>query len=357
MKIPGRTRVFTAVDLFSGCGGLTAGLRRGGFHVLGAIEVDGLAAETYTKNHPAVRVWNRDIRKVTVSEFARSLGLKPRQLDLLAACPPCQAFSRLKTLNRSRRVRDPRQKDLLIELLRFVRALRPRAVMIENVPGMARDARWRRFVSVLLQLGYAHQRRVLDAADYGVAQRRRRLLLLACRKGNIPFARPSPKPSTVREVIGALPPAGRSGDRLHDIPEKRSEEVRALIRSVPKNGGSRSAIPAREQLDCHKRCDGFRDVYGRMAWDEVAPTITGGCVNPSKGRFLHPTRNRAITLREAALLQGFRRRYYISLKEGKYRAAEMIGNALPPPFIYRHSIEIRRHLKSLEKHSRGKNGR
>lgn len=340
----GSKRVLRAVDLFSGCGGLTLGLKRAGFRVIGAIELDTLAAETYRKNHPTVDVWDEDIRKVTATGFARKLKLKPGSLDLLAACPPCQAFSEMKTLNRSRRIRDPRQKDLLIELLRFIRTLKPKAIMIENVPGMLRDRRWGEFTAALRHTGYKYRHRVLNASDHGTAQRRRRLFLVASRLGVIPFARPTTVRLTVRQVIGALPSAGKSGDFLHDFPENRSAGVLKLIRRIPKNGGSRTALRYDEQLGCHRRCNGFKDVYGRMAWDALAPTITGGCVNPSKGRFLHPKANRAITLREAALLQGFPRRYFVSLDEGKHRAAELIGNALPPELSRRQAARIRAFL-------------
>ncbi|MCL6560156.1 MAG: DNA cytosine methyltransferase, partial [Firmicutes bacterium] len=110
-----------------------------------------------------------------------------------------------------------------------------------------------------------------------------------------------------------------------------------LIRRIPKNGGSRTDLPEEYRLACHKRCNGFKDVYGRMAWDDVAPTITGGCFNPSKGRFLHPEEDRAITMREAALLQGFPRRYKFPATDNKSAVAWMIGNALPPPFIAAHA--------------------
>jgi DNA (cytosine-5)-methyltransferase 1 len=142
---------------------------------------------------------------------------------------------------------------------------------------------------------------------------------------------------TVRDAIGDLPLAGKSGDPLHDAPEKRSEKVARLIALVPKDGGSRSDLPKRLRLKCHQRFDGFYDVYGRMAWNDVAPTITSGCHNPSKGRFLHPTRNRAITLREAALLQGFPVDYKFPAEIKKERVSLMIGNALPPPLIAAHA--------------------
>jgi DNA (cytosine-5)-methyltransferase 1 len=130
---------------------------------------------------------------------------------------------------------------------------------------------------------------------------------------------------------------------------ERSPKVRKLIADIPKDGGSRGDLPKRRQLQCHKKNDGFHDVYGRMAWDDVAPTITSGCFNPSKGRFLHPEQDRAITMREAALLQGFPRSYFFDATIGKSALALMIGNALPPEFIRRHAVEIRSAL-----HSKGK---
>jgi DNA (cytosine-5)-methyltransferase 1 len=120
----------------------------------------------------------------------------------------------------------------------------------------------------------------------------------------------------------------------------RSKRVADLIRDIPKDGGSRGDLPKKRQLACHKKSDGFRDVYGRMAWDKVSPTITGGCFNPSKGRFLHPVKNRTITMREAALLQSFPRSYKFNSDIGTQAIALMIGNALPPEFIRRHALAI-----------------
>ena len=129
---------------------------------------------------------------------------------------------------------------------------------------------------------------------------------------------------------------------------------RTLIRLIPKDGGSRLDLGRQRQLGCHRRCDGFKDVYGRMAWDDVSPTVTGGCVNPSKGRFLHPTKNRCVTLREAALLQSFPPTYRFSLRRGKFPAAQMIGNALPPEFIRRHAKQVGKHLAFCEAQSRSR---
>ncbi len=329
----------TALDLFSGCGGLTEGLKRAGFRVVGAVELDARAAETYRLNHPEVQLWMTDIRQLSPRSIARKLGVRKGELNLIAGCPPCQGFSTMRTLNGNRSNRDKRN-DLLFEFLRVVEALRPKAVMIENVPGLAKDSRFRRFCNRLSALGYIGDHRVLNAASYGVPQRRHRLIYLAGLGKALPFAEPQKETKTVRQAIRALRPAGRSNDPLHNMPEHRSLQIPRIIRKVPKNGGSRTDLPISRQLRCHQLCNGFKDVYGRMAWDNVAPTITTGCFNPSKGRFLHPVQNRAITIREAAILQGFPRRYKFRVEDGKVALALMIGNALPPPFIAAHARSI-----------------
>lgn len=328
-----------AVDLFSGCGGMTLGLKQAGFHVCGAVDVDPLSVETYRANHPDVPVIERDIRDLPVKEALKTFHLKKGKLDLLAGCPPCQGFSSMRTLNGGRTVEDSRN-DLVFEFFRFVKGLRPRAIMLENVPGLAYDQRMQKLESDLERLGYKCEVKVLDAADYGVPQRRRRVFLVGSRVGPISLAPPVSNRRTVRSAIGDLPHAGSSGDPLHDFPERRGKKVRKRISMIPKDGGSRTDLGPRRQLPCHKRMNGFKDVYGRMAWDDVAPTITGGCVNPSKGRFLHPDENRAITLREAALLQTFPKDYYFSLRKGKYAAALLIGNAVPPDLIKHQAAHV-----------------
>lgn len=250
----------------------------------------------------------------------------------------------MRTLNGSLSVDDPRN-DLLFEVLRFVDDLRPKAVMIENVPGLGEDRKFAVFCDWMKAAGYIGDQHVFNAAEFGVPQRRKRLIYLAGLHKKIPFAEPVQITLTVKDAIGVLPKAGESGDPLHDLPESRTPRVMQLIRRIPKDGGSRTDLPKEDQLDCHKRCNGFKDVYGRMAWNEVSPTITSGCFNPSKGRFLHPEEDRAITMREAALLQGFPRQYKFPTRGGKCAVAMMIGNALPPPFIAAHARKVREILK------------
>jgi DNA (cytosine-5)-methyltransferase 1 len=189
-----------------------------------------------------------------------------------------------------------------------------------------------------------------DLAQYAVPQRRKRLILVAGNKFDVDFARQTKRQKTVRNAIEKMPKAGDSGDRLHDLPQQRSNKVLNFIKAIPKDGGSRTDLPRRLQLECHRRLKGFNDVYGRMAWDDVAPTITGGCYNPSKGRFLHPRFDRAITLREAAILQTFPRRYRFPVRHGKEILSLLIGNALPPKFIRQQALAI---ISALRKRNSG----
>lgn len=327
---------YTAIDLFSGCGGLTRGLKDAGYRVLAAVEIDRKACETYRANHQNVALLSEDIRQVSAAKLLRSSGLKKGQLDLLAGCPPCQGFSTLRARNGQAAAADPRN-DLVDEFARLALALRPKMIMMENVPALARYEKFLDFVERLSAAGYEVISKVLDVSDFGVPQRRKRLILSASRVGQPRLATESATRITVREAIGDLLPAGKSGDALHDLPtNRRSARVQAMIEAIPKNGGSRHSLPDPLKLRCHGRTSGFNDVYGRMQWEDVSPTITSGCSNPSKGRFIHPDADRPITLREAALLQSFPSNYRFVVSHGKEAIALMIGNALPPKFIAAH---------------------
>jgi DNA (cytosine-5)-methyltransferase 1 len=324
--------MLTAVDLFCGAGGLSEGLSQTGVDVLGAVDISQLAIEAYKENHPNTHVWRRDIRRLSPEEILQDLELAPGELDLLAGCPPCQGFSTLRTHNRSSNV-DDRRNGLVAQFARFCEVLRPRGLLMENVPGLESDRRFRLLANRLERMGYRLTYGVLDAADYGVPQRRRRFVLLGLIGDAVEFAPPTASLLRVRDAIGDLESPMTSDDLLHNHGEERSKEIVELIRDIPRDGGSRRDLGPKRQLECHKRVSGWNDVYGRMAWDAPAPTITSGCINPSKGRFLHPEEDRAITLREAALLQSFPRDYKFPLTEGKYKVADLIGNALPPVFV------------------------
>ena len=346
MKNINKVKKFKAIDLFSGCGGLTLGLKQAGFKVLGAVEIDPNVSQTYKVNHPEVKVWETDIRRLASREVLKDLNLKRGDLDLLAGCPPCQGFSSMRTHNGKKEVKDNRN-DLVFEYLRFVKDFFPKVAMMENVPALAENRRLKKIKKELNDLGYKFSGTplILNTADYGIPQRRRRMIFICSRVGQINLPKKSMVQATVKDAIGAMPRPGKTGDLLHDFKENRSEKIVEMIKLIPRNGGSRTDLPPKFHLKCHKDFpNGFKDVYGRMSWNEVAPTITGGCISPSKGRFLHPSQNRAITLREAALLQTFPKDYYFSLKKGRQGVALMIGNALPPKFIKKHAEAIKKRL-------------
>lgn len=339
-------RTFRALDLFAGAGGLTLGLKNAGFEVLAAIDADPLASATYHANHPRTTVLCADIKKISPAKLMKDLNLRAGSLDLLAGCPPCQGFSRIRTLNGAREgdEADAENNDLVLAFLKFALVFQPKAILLENVPGLARDDRLEVLKRRLSTRGYQIAEAVVNASNYGVPQSRNRFVLLAAKKFTPLLAEAKSKSLTVRDALGHLPPPGASGDPLHDYEVNRAPLVRKIIAAVPKDGGSRHDLPDKLVLRCHRKTDGFKDVYGRMKWNSPSPTITGGCINPSKGRFLHPDQDRAITLREAALLQGFPRNYKFDLSRGRYPAAQMIGNAFPPAFATHHALALARGL-------------
>jgi DNA (cytosine-5)-methyltransferase 1 len=327
----------TAVDLYSGSGAVTAALKQRHFRVVAAVDNDPIACETYRRNHPAVRIIEKDIRRVDPSEIRRK-DLGGSNLDLLVVCAPCQPFS---SQNRKKGCDD--RSDLILEAGRFARVLRPRVILFENVPGLASPRHSRILKALKRELGKQYKLSMperVDAADFGVPQRRIRCIMLATRGASPPKLcepiTPDGERVTVRKTIGKLRPL-RSGesdpkDVLHSA---RTHQHIALERlaAIPKDGGSRSAIPKRLQLTCHTNVGStkFPDVYGRMKWDDVAPTLTTGCTDITRGRFAHPRDDRAITLREAALLQTFPREYHFSGYSGDIHT--QIGNAVPVQLI------------------------
>jgi len=338
-----RISKYTAIDLFAGCGGLSQGLKEAGFRVLAAIENDPDSIATYRLNHPKTRVFDEDIRAVETQDIKKML--KGKKLHLLAGCPPCQGFSSMRRLNKKRSQRDQRN-SLVLEYLRFVKDLKPLTIMMENVPGLENYTLFRNVVKELRKLGYNPSVQAVRIQEYGVPQRRRRLVLVGSLLGDLEIAKPTKEKVTVREAIGHLKSPSSSKDAVHRIVKVHTSEIMARIAATPKDGGSRADVPQFE-LDCHKDHKvGFRDVYGRLRWDDYSSTITGGCLNPSKGRFLHPQDDRAITAREAALLQTFPESYKFPPQVSKTSIALQIGNALPPKFSQIQSENILSHLKA-----------
>lgn len=335
---------FKAIDLFSGCGGLTEGMKQAGFKVIAAVEIDQYATETYKMNHKNVNLFKQDIRSLNPDSIKKILGKEP--LHLLAGCPPCQGFSSVRRLNKKEPAKDVRN-ELIWEYYRFVEALMPLTLMMENVPGLADYKPFQNMVEKLKRLGYSNIKyEKIWIQEYGVPQRRRRLVLVASRIGKIDIPRGNKKFKTVRDCIGNIEPVESTTDLLHKIYPKHTPKVYEKISKIPLDGGSRKDLPVDYQLKCHmKENVGFNDIYGRLKWDSFSSTITGGCLNPSKGRFLHPQENRCITAREAALLQTFPIKYKFPTNINKSAIALMIGNALPPEFSRIQCNNIYDHLK------------
>lgn len=339
-----------AIDLFSGAGGLTQGLKQAGFNVIGAVEIDSVFADSYLMNHPRTKLINSDICGLSLDTAAEKWNLRRGELDLLAGCPPCQGFSKIGTRNRGARSEDERN-DLVFQVVRFSDYFRPKIIMIENVPALAKDNRMEKVVKHLEKEGYCVDIRVLNTEKYEVPQRRNRMILLASRLGQLKVQTRFEALATTKTIGDVFPKVKRShndNDPLWNYKENRTEKINKMISLIPKNGGSRVDLPPEYELECHKKTKGFKDVYGRMSWDKPSPTITCGCISPSKGRFLHPEENRAINLREAASLQTFPFNYRFSFKKGRQGVATMIGNALPPKFIEYQGRVIKSHLYKHE---------
>lgn len=332
----------TSIDLFAGCGGLTLGMEKAGFETKVAVEINSTAVEAFKLNHKNVSVIQKDIREIEIDEVKSILGPKP--LHLLAGCPPCQGFSSIRKLNRKRSALDERN-SLVLEYFRFVKELMPLTIMMENVPGLRDYYLFKQVVRDLTKLGYNPKIEIVNVKNYGVPQNRKRLVLVGSLLGDINVAPSTNKKVTVRQAIGNLDPVSKSKDHIHKIYARHEKRILEMIKLIPKNGGSRTDLPKEYILKCHKKKRiGFHDVYGRLRWDDYATTITGGCLNPSKGRFLHPKYNRSITAREAALLQTFPLSYEFPKNISKTDIALLIGNALPPEFSFLQSINIKGHL-------------
>lgn len=337
----------TAIDLFCGAGGLTVGLKNAGFNVVAAVELDPELARTYKRNHPEVHVIIGDIRSVTGKEILRLTGLK--KIDLVAGCPPCQGFSKLT----DKLHRDDERNKLVSEMTRMVSELKPTVCMLENVPGLSQ--RGMPLLGDLEQklggMNYIVNRGVLQMADYGVPQSRRRLVLLAGKGFEIPLPEPTharvPEKGskikrwvTLRDTLTikkdptlfstAKESGGPGKYNWHVIRDLKPISIRRL--QATKAGASRAEIPKSLRPDCHKGSNnGFQNAYGRMSWDNVAPTMTTGCTTLSSGRFGHPDEDRTISVREAALIQTFPSNYILDTVKIE-TACRLIGNALPCTF-------------------------
>lgn len=320
-----------AVDLFCGVGGLTHGLERSGVRVVAGVDVDPACAYPYSMNNGALFV-ERDIESLESGELRSWFG--DAHNSLIAGCAPCQPFS---SYSRPRRSAQSEQDWRLIAAFgQLVAAVRPDYVTMENVPHLVKHRVFRQFLDALSEYHTAWD--VVHCIGFGVPQTRSRLVFVASLHGPIELPVPADTEATptVRSSIGELPSISAGGvdptDPIHRAPRLSDLNLRRIRASKP--GGTWHDWPEHLRAACHRRQSGetFANVYGRMEWDTPSPTITTQCFGFGNGRFGHPEQNRAISLREASMLQTFPRSYAF-VPPGEQvrfnRLGRLIGNAVP----------------------------
>ncbi|WP_418422188.1 DNA cytosine methyltransferase [Alistipes ihumii] len=326
------------IDLFCGVGGLSYGLKRQGLNIIAGFDIDKTCRFAYEHNNDA-KFFDTDIKRVTGEEIRTLFG--DSKIKVLAGCAPCQPFSSYAFSNKDK---DPNKYDLLYQFGRLIDEVRPDIVTMENVTQIAQfklkpvlvD-----FVKLLKDdLHYHVSVNTVYCPNYGIPQTRKRLVLLASRIGDIKLIPPTHAPENyvkVEDVIGDLPKL-KAGEQCADDPLHKATALSELnlrrIRNTP-YGGSWKDWPEELKLKCHKSKTGksFGSVYGRMVWERPAPTMTTQCTGLGNGRFGHPTQDRAISVREAALIQTFPKTYKFFADEETVsitKASRYIGNAVPP---------------------------
>jgi DNA (cytosine-5)-methyltransferase 1 len=332
---------YTCIDAFSGAGGLSLGLKSAGFEILYSFDIDQKSIETQKRNskyfdHHAEIL---DITQFDPDKTLKRLGLKRGELTLFAGGPPCQGFS----IQRIGSDEDDRNSLVFVFVEKMVQ-LSPQFFLIENVPGIT-GKRGKRILMDALNYakdnGYFIHQRLLNAQDYGVPQRRKRLVVIGEKDtGGSAFEFPTPIKAykTVREAIFDLPEPPLDGTDHLEIVHHRRDKLSAInlkrIKSLDQGQGMEH-LPEHLLADCHKvgaSKIGHRNVYGRMHWDKPAPTITARFDSFTRGLFGHPEQNRSISLREGALLQTFPEDFIFT--GNKVDVARQIGNAVPPKLAY-----------------------
>ncbi|WP_371380928.1 DNA cytosine methyltransferase [Sporomusa aerivorans] len=339
-----------AIDLFCGIGGLTHGLLLSGLQVLAGIDIDGTCQYAYETNNQAVFI-EADVAQLPSDIIS---NIYPNGLiRVLVGCAPCQPFSRYTQRYRKEGHKGDKWR-LLYAFADKVRDIMPEIVSMENVPELAAESVFNDFKAALIEMGYYVSWKIVYCPDYGVPQSRRRLVLLASKLGEISLIDPQYTPETyltVRDTIGNLPPidAGQSfeEDPLHCSSRLSLINIERIKQSRP--CGTWRDWDAALQLNCHKKESGstYPSVYGRMSWEEPAPTITTQFYGYGNGRFGHPEQNRALSIREGAMLQSFPYDYKFLPFGARLSKKELgihIGNAVPVNLGRAIGESIQRHI-------------
>jgi len=345
-----------AIDLFCGAGGLTHGLEQSGIDVVLGVDVDPACKYAFEENNKA-RFCLKAVEDLTEEDLSEAFCSE--QLSLLAGCAPCQPFS---TYAQGWSSPEDQRWNLLARFGALVEQLNPDIVTMENVPRLEKQEIFKDFIRVLKRAGYEVSHKVVNCADYGLPQQRRRLVLLASKLGPIKLIEPSHQPEnyvTVRDALSSLPQlkAGEvcESDPLHQACSLSPLNLKRIRASKP--GGTWRDWDQRLVAECHKKKSGktYPGVYGRMSWDESAPTVTTQYFGFGNGRFGHPEQDRAISLREGAILQSFPQDYKFVPKGAPiYRKAvgRLIGNAVPVKLGEAIGRSIVKHVLMTEQRSK-----
>lgn len=322
------------VDLFCGVGGLTRGLLDAGLNVIAGFDIDPTCQYTYEHNNEVdYHLQNiRDVNGETIVDLYAADATR-----ILVGCAPCQPFSQMRFKLGNRNHNDEKY-DLLLQYGRLIEEVHPTIVSMENVPQIQVTNVFREFLEILNRNGYHSDYRVIYCPDYGIPQTRRRFVLVGSILGDINIIEPTHDRNNihVEDFIGDLPPiaAGEAdpNDPLHRAAGLSEINLERIQHSVP--GGTWRDWPERLRCECHKRETGqtYSSVYGRMTWQQIGPTITTQFHNYGTGRYGHPEQDRALSLREGALLQTFPDWYdFIDPDHPAVMSdiARHIGNAVP----------------------------
>lgn len=343
---------FYAIDLFCGIGGLSKGLELANIPVIAGIDIDNTCRFAYEKNTKSVFIL-QNIENLESCEIAKLYPIDT-DIKILVGCAPCQPFSKYSQRYRKDGFEDNKWK-LLYEFLRLIRDIKPEIVSMENVPDLSKQSVFLDFVSTLEKLGYSVDWKIVYCPAYGVPQNRKRLVLLASLIAEIQLIKPVVSEKnypTVRDAIGKLKPI-KAGEQDKEDPLHRASRLSELnlkrIESSSPGGTWRDWDPS-IQLNCHKKNTGstYPSVYGRMEWDEPSPTITTQFYGYGNGRFGHPEQNRALSIREGALLQSFPEDYVFIDQDHPSNNKELgihIGNAVPVELGKAIGITIYNHIK------------
>jgi len=341
-----KCRKIEVIDLFSGVGGLTYGLRKSGLSVLAGVDNDKSCAYAYEKNNGAKFI-PADISEFDFNELNKIYS--HGSVRVLVGCAPCQPFS--SHAFKLRKDSSDERWSLLDHFIRGIKVIKPDIVSMENVRGVTKTDVFKNFVSKLKKLGYKVDWKVVYAQNYGIPQNRSRLILLASKLGEISIPKETHTKDdhlTVGDVIRELPKlnAGEVSeqDYLHQAKKLEPINRKRILQSKP--GGSWHDWDKNLLPNCYKKDSGqsYTSVYGRMTWDNVSPTITTQFTSYGSGRFGHPEQNRALSIREGALLQTFP----IDYDFGNFPSAKLsrhIGNAVPPQLGVVIGKQIKEHLE------------